>query len=461
MSTPWSPAATQYPLPPRNGQVTSSFLQGQLDLHWDDPKIIPENALYNILGVNIYRADVSDLGPYVRINSFPVSAQFYRDQTDNILITKEIVRWDTSWVAKGDLANNRRWAFQTAFPIVKQSSTAPFSTPTAANAPSDVELTIDGVVVPVSSVFGPTGEVTLINVPVTNPVTEREVAPIIPTATSVVTITYFTNRNHVRSGLDSKITYRITTVATDPANPTRLVETPLKYTQAFMNIAVETMDYIWREACRRNNWILEQGGERVKIFIRKLSGVRCFCSIDPHQHEYLQQPSNRCQICWGTGFVGGFEGPWEAIVAPDDAERRMSQSERGRRMEHTYEVWTGPSPLVTQRDFLVKQTNERYSIGPVRRPTNRGNVLQQHFNIAYLDEGDIRYKVPITGTASLPWPQTRQERDTTVLFPVIGTTYEPRQIGSPIATPEGTDKPGYPDEREQRGRTPTFENQNE
>jgi hypothetical protein len=36
--------------------------------------------------------------------------------------------------------------------------------------------------------------------------------------------------------------------------------------------------------------------------------------------------------------------------------------------------------------------------------------MQQHFNIAYLDPGDIRYSVPIEVTLvspNLPWPQTR------------------------------------------------------
>jgi hypothetical protein len=227
-----------------------------------------------------------------------------------------------------------------------------------------------------------------------------------------------------------------------------------------MNIAVETLDYIWREAMRRNNWILEQGGERVKAFIKKMSGVPCTCLLDERTLEFSHQPRNTCPTCLGTGFVGAYEGPFDLIVCPDDAERRISQQPTGRRMEHTYEVWTGASPLLTQRDFLVKQTNERYSVGPVRRPSNRGNVLQQHFNIAYLDEGDIRYKMPLVGYSELPWPQTRQERDPDVPFPVVGTTYEPRQEGVYSGQPMETEKSNIPDSREQRGRTPAWVNQN-
>jgi hypothetical protein len=120
--------------------------------------------------------------------------------------------------------------------------------------------------------------------------------------------------------------------------------------------------------------------------------------------------------------------------------------------------------LLTQRDFIVKQTNERYSIGAVRRPSNRGNVMQQHFSIGYLDEGDIRYKVPIEGVAELPWPQTRYVYDQTTPYPVIGTTYNQVQVGPRIVSPMETDKNesrGGPSPwRQQRGRTVTWENQN-
>jgi len=173
--------------------------------------------------------------------------------------------------------------------------------------------------------------------------------------------------------------------------------------------------------------------------------------------------------CYGTGFVGGYEGPYESIIAPDDAERKITQTPQGRRKEHSYEVFTGPSPVLTQRDFVVKQTNERYSIGPVRRPSNRGNQLQQHFTIGYIDEGDIRYRVPIDGTSDLPYPETRYSYRQAPTLSVDGEGYRPPSIApdrppytvEPDAeTPMGTDKDGWDKSREQRGRTPAWENQN-
>lgn len=413
------------------------------------------NSAWTIVGVNIYRSDNGQRGPYVRVNRVPIGSLAYRDQVDNTLIEDEVVRWDSDWLSRGTDPNNADWIFRAKFtPMVKADGQA-----VAANSPSDVVVKIDGVPVPVQSVFGPTGDVTLINQRTWDLSRERWVSPILPTASSAVTVTYRYNANLIPTNLDrtNQVFYRLTTVALDPTgtSPSGLIETPLGYCPPVGLAEVETIDWIWREAKRRNLWILEQGGERVKLFKKKVSGLPCYCYLDPQTREYGQQPSARCLTCYGTGFVGGYDGPTDIIVAPDEAERRVSQTPNGRRLEHQYEVWTTENPSVTQRDFIVKQTGERYSIGPVRRPSVRGLPLQQHFNIQYLDEQDIRYRVPVTGTDDLPWPETRYTNPE--LSPCEDA--EPHPVGYDYqAAPMGTEVPKIPDGREIRGRTPVWAN---
>lgn len=413
------------------------------------------NTAWTIVGVNIYRSDNGQRGPYVRVNRVPIGSLAYRDQADNTLIEDEVVRWDGDWLSKGTDPNNADWILRAKFtPMVKADGQA-----IAANSPSDVILKINGAVVPVQSVFGPTGDVTLINQPTWDLARERWVPSVIPTAASEVTITYRYNANLIPTNLDrtNQVFYRLTTVAIDPTgtSPSGLIETPLGYCPPVGLAEVETIDWIWREAKRRNRWILEQGGERVKLFKKKVSGLPCYCYLDPQTREYGQQPSARCPDCFGTGFVGGYDGPTDIILAPDDTERRVSQTPNGRRLEHQYEVWTTENPSITQRDFIVKQTGERYSIGPVRRPAVRGLPLQQHFNIQYLDEQDIRYKIPVTGTDNLPWPETRYTNPE--LSPCEDA--DPYPVGFDYqATPMGTEVPKIPDGREIRGRTPVWAN---
>ena len=458
----WVPGPKDQPLPPQNGMVVSPFMPGVLDIRWDDPSILAGNAAWQVVGVNVYRSDVSDRGPFHRVNDLPIGGTFFRDRTDNVQIIKEVVEWETSWLSKASAPNQRSWVFKTRQPCVKQNAEGPFQHPTAANAPTDVTLYIDDVPVLVDDVFGPTGEIRLINQPVLDPGTERWAYPNLPTEKSKVEITYWANKNAVRSGLDATLYYRLTTVSIDPESNDGYRETELGYCPPISLAAVESLDYIWREAIRRNQWILQQGGERVYIFIRKQSGIRCFCRQDPRLNEYNKNPSQRCLKCYGTGFLGGYEGPYAAIIAPDDYERKISQTATGRHKEHTGDVWTGPTPLLTMRDMIVKQTNERYSVGPVRRPSNRGNIMQQHFAIGYIDEQDIRYKLPIDGTTSLPWPQTRYSLPVAPPRPVDGSLPEEPDfpVGPRLEAPMATNDPNTPPDKQPRGRSPVWENIN-
>lgn len=421
------------------------------------------NSRWNIIGVNVYRSDTGDRGPYFRVNKVPLGSEFFRDRTDIVLVENEVVDWSWGWVYKGDAPNMNLWRLRTRYrTVVKEAGNA-----VPANSPADVVVTVDGRVAPVSRVLGQSGEIDLDTDPVWNPATETYVYPPLPKTdgTSIVTVTYRYARQQVVTALDanSKIFYRLTTVAVDPTgtSPSGLVETPLGYSEPLPALDSEKTDYIWTEAIRRNRWILEQGGERVKLFIRRVTGVPCPCQWDVAVFAFAKQPYNYCSCCYGTGFLGGYEGPIDIIVAPDESERRVTQTPMGRRLENTYEVWTGPRPMLSQRDFIVKQNGERFSVGPVRRTQVRGYTLQQAFSIGNLDEKDIRYCVPLVGLETLPWPQTRYTRPQDVYerpespcaegdpFPV-GFDYQ--------ATPMGSDVPRIPEGRQLRGRTPVWAN---
>lgn len=815
-----------YPDPPKNVMAVSPFVKGGvLDVRWDDPSNLGNNTGWSIVGTNVYRSDGSDRGPFRRLNSYPVSGTFFRDYTDVALVTRETILWD-QWQSRGDASNLARWTLKTRYPIAK-----PRMEGVPGNSPEDVLVTIDGVQAWVTGVFGDTHEITLDTSKRINPANDRGVEAPLPGPDSEVVVTYYTTKNllYPSTMVDRKVFYRVTSVATDPTTTSGYVETPLDQTAPASDMQIEQLDYIWREAMRRNLWILNQGGERVKLFVQKVNGEVCPCcdEVDPKSREFNKQPSNRCHVCfvpgtdvtmadftrkpielvqvgeevlthkgrvrpvtktmerlicedvvtiestqgvgftattthpvltvtraealaarkagtgaqaqwvdagalqtgdylafpvdpeiaseamardrlrflgyyaaegwtslkqgrgsddkvvrfgfhaqesptyvdelrgivdrefgaklcyhkiqgcegiqvtlssmapvpvalehvgkysmhkrlsrhlvwqpvaqaldflgaylngdgwechnaqrthvgcssaskdmarqiegmflrcgavprfdsrtrtlnnpgrpgthkttefsvslrkndmtlltgymdldlngfkvcksggwafrsgtlvlypirnvsrshyhgpvfnlevaedhsyvaggasvhncYGTGFIGGFEGPYDLIIAPDDAEKRISQTPTGRRKEHSYEVWMSFSPIVSQRDFILKQNNERYSIGPVRRPTNRGNVMQQHFNIAYLDPPDIRYEVPVDITIAspnLPWPQTRYT------YRPIRETYD-RDLSAPwpvtpdAVLPMSTNKENVPDGTQERSRTGTGEN---
>jgi len=419
--------------------MRSGYRPGQIDVTWDDPGLLSANSRFVITGVNLYRSFDSEFGPYQRVTQFPIGSTYWCDRTDNELVVDEdMLEWVLFGVNSASGIDAPRYVFRTQrWPIVKEGSQA-----TPADSPTDVQVFVDGVQVPLLSVKGATGEIEIDIRRFYETGTQTYLPTQVPTETSKVTCTYRYTRQLVRTDLQQRVFYRVTTVGIpvdqdlSVAQSQDLVETPLEHATFTSTFEIEKLNYMWREGVRRNRWILEQGGERVKVFLRKNVGLPCPCVPD----EYHKQPRNDCPICYGTAIVGGYEGPYEILIAPDDAERRIAQKDIGRTVEHTYEVWTGPSPLLSMRDFIVKINNERYSIGAVRMPTNRGMLLQQHFNIGHLDEKDIRYSVPIDNPVRYP----------AVQFAPSGPE------GAAVA--EVTDKPNIPEERQLRGRTRAWEN---
>lgn len=425
-----------YPLPPLNVFATSGLEPEVVDVRWTSPAELQDNTCgqFDLLGVNLYRSFDSDYGPYFRLNTTPLGATQWRDRTRVVLAMQEDV--SGSFTARGAPSDpHGRYMFRTRFrPIVIYPS------PGSANCTNlNVQVTVNGVPAFVERIFADTGIVELRTTPTFDVTTQQQTLPVLPTSGGdVVLATYKYVADRVRTDLAQRIFYRVTTVGVDKSG--NLVETPLERATQSNRDEVEKLDYIWTEAIRRNLWIRFQGGERVKLFVRKAVGPRCGCSSSVHK-----QPSSDCLVCYGTGVLGGYDGPFDTIIAPDDAAKKIAQTNRGRTVEHSYETWTGPRPLLSQRDFIVKLNGDRYGIGPVRMPSNRGMQLQQMFSIGHLDEQDIRYKVPLFDPLLLEAPQTRYLR--------------PDMIeGGGGATPMVTEKATIQDGREIRGSTVTFEN---
>lgn len=415
-----------FPLPPLN-VASVSFDPEVVDVVWTPPSELQANSKFNLVGVNVYRSFDSEFGPFFRLNTVPLGGLQYRDATRIVLsLQEDVSAMFTTRGAPTDVAI--QYAFRTKKkPIVIHPS------PGSANRTNlNVQVTVNGVDAYVERIYADQGEVVLRHLPTFDLVTKVQTPPVLPTSpTDIVLATYRYVKEAVQTRLSQRIFYRVTTVAYDQQSGA-LVETPLDRAAKTNNFEVEKIDHMWAEAVRRNLWILFQGGERVKLFIRKAVGPQCGCNS-----TYYKQPDSNCLVCYGTGIIGGYDGPFNIIIAPDDAEKKNSQTNRGRTMEHSYETWTGPRPLLSQKDFVVKLNGDRYGIGPVRMPTNRGMQLQQMFSISSFDEADIRFKVAVPNLSFMESPDGFPPGRRDVLV---------------------TDRQGIADERELRGNTTTWSN---
>jgi len=410
-----------FPLPPQNGVCLSPFQEGMRDLRWDDPALLTGNSRFTVLGVNVYR---SDGGEFYLVSPTPSQALFFRDQAQDVAVVDEVVTgaFLSRMAAEAPVLQPAHW------PI-----TRPGTRGKPADRPEDVVLRINGAPVRVARVVGDRGMVYLDASTGWDIMTQQFIPPVLPGPGDVVTLSYgWTRRVVPTEPTLRRVSYKLTTVASSGSGT---VETPLADCQPLTADATEQVDWIWREAMRRNRWILGQGGEFVKVFLRKAFGSRCSC----WQTDY-KQAENDHPVCFGTGWVGGYDGPYEMIIGPPEGPRTRRQEKQGLKIDQRQEVWTGATPLLCQRDFIVRQNGDRFGIGAITIQSARGNILQQHFEIAVLPEKDVRYRVPVTGTTDLAFPQTRLPNEFVATEPMV------------------TDRPGWPAERERRGRTVTFEN---
>ena len=422
------------PLPPINVFVISPYINGALDIRWDNPALLPENTKFQIVGVNIYRSLDSEGGPYTKINDKPLGAGVYRDITKNVPVLDEVV----TNLSRGT-NQQKEWKFQTTFyPLVKNNLT---NQPIASF--EDVVVKSDNgdgnglLEIPLYKVHAETGEIVLIKDPIFDPATQKLVEPRLPlNAPGSLTVSYFFNSNLITMRLNNRIFYKLTTVGINNEGTT--VESDLDYVTAVNMYQQEKTDYIWREAIRRNRWILEQGGERVKVLIRKWNGQLC-----PNYDETHITSENDCPTCYGTNYIGGYEGPFDVIIAPPDQNKDVVLTDIGLTVRFTFETWTGPSPMLNKRDIIVRPSGERFTVGAINYVGQRGAIFQQMFQVSQLDSGDFLYTLPIDGAQTSPASpdDTRSDVNLSPASPVIPSN-------KPIDRNYPLDK----------GRTVTFEN---
>lgn len=253
---------------------------------------------------------------------------------------------------------------------------------------NEVEVTIDGQRAYLKQVGGYEGQVYLETDRVYDEILKDYFTPPVPNEYSIVLVTYKTPLHTTKINLRKNYFYKITAIT--PDDETDLDVIIPSYLQT------EELSYIYEEAIRRNAWLRDQGGERVLVYIQKRAGEICSCTQRDMKPRSHRKPDQDCSMCFGSGFVGGFFGPIPIAIGNLTSEHRIQQTERGLHLVNQVETWTGPFPVLTQRDMMIRRNGDRCLIGPITKTDGPGGVLvQQNFSIETLDATDIRYTFPI------------------------------------------------------------------
>jgi hypothetical protein len=409
--------------------VVSNYITGELLVVYDNPAILPENGKFQLAGVNIYRAYDNPESVYTKLNPLPVTTLSYLDAATEDQVLDEDV--STNFTSFGTNALGEFSFKVNKIPIVKPGRSGVGRIPAGwggapTSDPTDVQVKINGVIARVKSVDGLGGEIILITSPVFDVATQKLIQPPVPHAGDQITATYTTTKNLVLTGLHQRVYYKVTAVAVDGS------ETPLNRVVAKTHWQTNALSYMWREAVRRNLWILQQGGERVLLFTRKRVGPKC--TVSDSESEYTHHTHiNDDPVCYGTGVVGGYSFAGEIFIAPPEAPKNLDKQERGIYFRWIYDTWTVNAPLIQQRDFIIRKDNTRMIVSAVNHIYDGGYILSQEMSVEALQENDIIYKVPVPDLT-------------------LGTGKA--QLGSGFVT----DKHEVEDPRQQKGRTRVFEN---
>ena len=437
-----------FPGSPRNILITSPFIVGALDIRFDDPRKSPCNGPeFKIIGVNVWKSMDSPSGPWQKINDEPISALEFRDYTKDQIVYDEDVTQNFIY-QKIDQSPTRSLVFRTSHkPIVRKHTQ---NSQSVTNQDIEVKIynqeTNSMEIVPVAKINAENGEVTLISTAYFAPIRRKNVTPLLPNfddPNNKVTITYRWGRSIVTQRLYDRVYYKVTTVATGSNGEP--LETPLDAAGMANNVTQQVVDYRWQEALRYNKFILEEGGEWVKIFLKKRFGKLCSC-FDSNR----QKPLGDCLSCYATGFQGGYEGPFDILMSPIDSTMKETISELGRQIEFSGNTFIQNTPIMRPLDIIIRQDGTRYLVNTVKPTLVSNTLLQQDLSIELIQESDIRYQVPVYKKATKYG----------LIPPTWDGTGKPPQPDSPIVykpkEPSGVDNTGSQMDPNQVGTTPRW-----
>ena len=380
--------------------ILTGAIPGIRDLSWEhDPNL-------EVVGYLPFRSE--DRGSeWQRLTVDPIPGNRYRDQTrlDEVHYTLK----DADWSDRGGTG------FYT-FKLPESPVYAKILDGRAilASQPGDVEVWIDGTYVNAARVDGFDGTVWLpkafgLSRADDGNRTEFMLPQVKPD--SEVTVLYRKLANFVNPTPETRSFYTVVPVLPGGA----LAHAPgAPGTEVTNTMEMDKPDYIFSAMVQRNTWLFDQPGEPAHLLMKRTRGRRCGCVVEG-------QARTACTVCYETGFIGGYYGPYDFMFIDPDTGTTRELNEGGVKVTRQSRSYLGPVPLIQAGDLIIRKNGERLVIGTPTYKSPRGVLLQQDFDVELLPSGDTRYRVPL-----------RPALDPTTYNPAFET---PGPAGEPVSSP--------------------------
>jgi len=355
--------------------LIDSGLVGSHDLWWAD-------SLDATHGYNIYRAyDYPD--KWIKLNATPWRGHFYRDMTTLMAVTETVEPSD--FIEKGEVG---QWVIRLReIPYTTVQS----GRVTISNSPDDVTVICDGVPFRPTSVNAFDRTVTML---VDN--TLKQGGAVSDTAlvsTDDVSIadyngvqTWQVSYNKLINYVDIYTQFNRTYYTVVPIGAKGELHKPGERGTVIRNTQeVDKIDWVYEEMVRRNEYLFNTTGEPALCFFRMWRGERCGCVFGS------EEPKTACPVCFETGFVGGYHGPYDFLFVPPDSALNRVLDEGGIKTTRTSRSYMTRTPIVQNGDLILRNNGDIMVISDVVYKMPRGIILQQDFTVELLSPGDTRY----------------------------------------------------------------------
>src|SRR5271157_1071332 len=355
--------------------LIDSGLVGSHDLWWADSKD-------SVKGYNIYRA-YDYPANWTKLNAYPWTGHFYRDMTTLTQTTYDVQPQD--FIEKGEVG---QWVIR--LPDVPYTTVAGGRV-NVSNSPDDVTVIADGISYRPTSVNAFDRTVTML---VDNTLAQggavSDEALVSTTNVSIADYngvqTWQVVYNKISNYVDIYTSFNRTYYTVVPVNDKGEVHKPGEKGTSIRNTQeVDEIDWVYQEMVRRNEYLFETTGEPALCFFRRWRGEQCGCIFGS------QQPKTACPICYETGYVDGYIGPYDFLFVPPDSALSRVLDEGGIKTTRTSRSYLTRTPIIQNGDLILRANGDIMVISDVVYKMPRGIILQQDFTVELLSPGDTRY----------------------------------------------------------------------
>src|SRR5574344_64974 len=143
----------------------------------------------------------------------------------------------------------------------------------------------------------------------------------------------------------------------------------------------------------RNLWILKNTGMLFDLYTRKYDGEICPQCYDPIRGRAGTQD---CDVCYGTGFVGGYDPAYQLYIRLKPIEKSLTVSDQMYVNENSPGAWTISNTKIMNRDILISPTGTIYQVTASMINQAGGYLFHQELKLKSFDMKDPIYNMKRT-----------------------------------------------------------------